>query len=140
MKSPKIAKSEQAVIDQVEKCPGDNTSAMVWRRLGGGFSEGLAVGTINNVTPADLTVAMNIPARVSALARLGKLARRKGAKCRLTDSAANGSDDGYWLPGSPFSVAHKGEQVPVKQGEAKATVKASTIKQSRVELDALLEQ
>lgn len=129
MPTKKLAKSEQAVVDLVTNHPGDNSSAIVWRKLGGGFSNGRAVGTLNGVTPAQLVVALKIPARVSKLAnnydpvKGTSLHRGSGAINRIINDS---SDEGYWPSQAAYRSYRANKQrasmrpVQVNQGVARS--------------------
>ena len=93
--SEKVSKAQQVVLDQIRKNKGDSTSAIAWRHLGGGFSEGLAVGSVT-ITPAQLVFALGMKARVSELARAKKLERKSTALNVIPGTTG----DGYWPSGT----------------------------------------
>ena len=144
-KNIKLSKSEQSVVDLVTKHPGDNSSSIVWRKLGGGFSNGRAVGTINNITPDQLVVALKIPARVSKLANQlhatngTVLHRGKGAINMIVNGSSN---EGYWPSAGSYRARSNNRfaypAVAPQQSKPKPTVKPEAMKQGVDELAEFL--
>lgn len=93
--SEKSGKAQRLIMNQIEGHEGDSTSAITWRYLGGGFKEGVAVGTVT-INPAQLVFGLGIKARVSELSKLGKVVRRSRPKSYLKGATG----DGYYPAGS----------------------------------------
>ena len=88
--SEKITKGQKVVFDSVCKNKGDSTAAITWRHLGGGFTEGTAVGVIT-ITPAQLVFALGLKARASELVKMGRLERKGKALGCVAGTSGDGS-------------------------------------------------
>ena len=119
--SEKKGKAQRVILDQVKSNAGDSSSGIAWRYLGGRFENGRAVGTVT-INAGQLLFALSTKARVSELARLGKLSRRSRPICCVSGT----SGDGYWPAGSGSYSASRATSpnttVVCKQGQASSAV------------------
>jgi len=116
MKNEKLSTDQRVAKELIEKHPGDNGAAIMWRYLGGQFANGVAVGRVS-VSPAQLIKAVKLPTRASEAAKISAVVKREGALNRITGT----SDMGYWPSGCKAYVASSRVGVPVNAGVVRAS-------------------